>query len=86
MACGVPVVASDLSGIPELVDDGATGLLVPPRDPEALASALRRLGDEPALRERMGRAGREKVEREFDVRTNAAELVRRFRAHASVSA
>jgi glycosyltransferase involved in cell wall biosynthesis len=86
MACGVPVVASDISGIPELVDDGATGLLVPPRDSQALATALRRMADDPALRDQLGRAARGKVEREFDVRRNAAELVHRFRLHAGVAA
>jgi colanic acid/amylovoran biosynthesis glycosyltransferase len=86
MASGVPVVASGISGIPELVDDGETGLLVPARDPSALAGALRRLHDDPALGERLARAGRETVEREFDVRKNAGELVRRFRAQAEVPA
>jgi colanic acid/amylovoran biosynthesis glycosyltransferase len=86
MASGVPVVASGISGIPELVEDETSGLLVPPRDPSALASALRRLHDDQALRERLARAGREKVDREFDVRKNADELVRRFRAHAGVPA
>jgi colanic acid/amylovoran biosynthesis glycosyltransferase len=86
MASGVPVVASGISGIPELVEDEKSGLLVPPRDSSALASALRRLHDDPALRERLARAGRETVEREFDVRRNADELVRRFRVHAGVPA
>jgi colanic acid/amylovoran biosynthesis glycosyltransferase len=86
MASGVPVVASGISGIPELVEDEETGLLVPPRDPPALAGALRRLYDDPALRERLAHAGREIVEREFDVRKNAGELVRRFRAHAGTPA
>jgi glycosyltransferase involved in cell wall biosynthesis len=86
MASGVPVVASGISGIPELVEDGRTGLLVPPRDPFALAGALRRLHDDPALCERLARAGRETVEREFDVRKNAGELVRRFHVHAEVLA
>jgi colanic acid/amylovoran biosynthesis glycosyltransferase len=86
MASGVSVVASGISGIPELVEDGKTGLLVPPRDPGALASALSRLHDDPGLRERLARAGRETVEREFDVRKNAGELVRRFRMHAGVPA
>jgi glycosyltransferase involved in cell wall biosynthesis len=85
MSGGVPVVASDLSGIPELVEDEVTGLLVPPRDSTALAGALRRLHDDPALRERLAFAGREKVAREFDVRANAAELVRHFRTHAAVA-
>jgi colanic acid/amylovoran biosynthesis glycosyltransferase len=86
MASGVPVVASGISGIPELVEDEETGLLVPPRDLSALASALRRLHGDPALRERLARAGRETVEREFDVRKNAGELVRRFRVSAGVPA
>jgi colanic acid/amylovoran biosynthesis glycosyltransferase len=86
MASGVPVVASGISGIPELVEDGKTGLLVPPRDPSTLASALRRLHDDPALRESLARAGREMVEREFDVRKNAGDLVRSFRIHAGVTA
>jgi colanic acid/amylovoran biosynthesis glycosyltransferase len=86
MASGVPVVASGISGIPELVEEGRTGLLVPPRDPPALASALRRLHADPALRDELARAGRETVEREFDVRKNAGELVRRFRVHAGVAA
>ncbi|MGH3035471.1 MAG: glycosyltransferase, partial [Gaiellaceae bacterium] len=86
MASGVPVVASGISGIPELVADGESGLLVPPRDPRALAAALRRLHDDRALRERLALAGRKKVVREFDVRKSAAELVGRFRLHAGVPA
>ncbi len=63
MACSKPVVASNLGGIPEMVDDGATGMLFPMGDVDALADRLRRmLGDRPA-REEMGRRGREKAER-----------------------
>lgn len=78
MASGVPVVASRISGIPELVEDGETGLLVEPRDVEGLASALERLLQDGGLRRRLGAAGREKVEREFDLRKSAAILMRRF--------
>jgi glycosyltransferase involved in cell wall biosynthesis len=78
MACGIPVVSSSISGIPELVDHEASGLLVPPRDPSALADALQRLNDNPALRDRMGRAGREKIVREFSLRTNVARRVELF--------
>jgi colanic acid/amylovoran biosynthesis glycosyltransferase len=74
LATGVPVLASDISGIPELVEDGRTGLLAPPRDTEALARALRRLHDEPKLRRQLGLAGREKVVREFDAHANAGRL------------
>lgn len=82
MASGVPVVASGISGIPELVEHERGGLLVPPRDPQALANALERLHGDPALRERLGRAGRDKVLREFDLYTNAATLAQRFNVEA----
>jgi glycosyltransferase involved in cell wall biosynthesis len=61
MAAGLPVVASRVGGLAEVVDHGATGLLVPPADPGALAAALARLAREPALRERLGAAGRARV-------------------------
>lgn len=80
MASGVPVVASRLSGIPELVTDGHDGRLVPPGDASALADALGELAADPALRDRLGKAGRATVLREFDVDTNAARLVEAFRA------
>ena len=74
MACAVPVVSTDVGGPAETVIEGETGLLVPPRDPEALAGAVRRLLDDPALRARMGRAGREHVLRALDVRHYAARF------------
>jgi len=67
MAAGLPVVASRVGGIPELVVDGETGLLVPPRDPQAMAAALRRLVDDPDLRRRLGAAGRARAEELFDL-------------------
>ncbi|MGH8907543.1 MAG: glycosyltransferase [Egibacteraceae bacterium] len=80
MSAQVPVVASRLSGIPELVEDGRTGLLVPPGDAAALAGALRRLHEDPRLRRRLGCAGRDKVVREFNLRVNAARLAEEFAA------
>lgn len=80
MSAAVPVVASDISGIPELVDDGVSGVLVPPGDPGAIGNALLRLHADPAERRRMGEAGREKVLREFDLRANTAQLAQRFAA------
>ncbi len=65
MACGRPVIGSAVGGITFTIADGETGLLVPPRDPQALADALRRLLTDTALRLRMGHAARERVEREF---------------------
>jgi alpha-maltose-1-phosphate synthase len=65
MACGTAVVASDVGGIPEVVTDGETGLLVPPDDPGALASALNSLLADPGRAEAMGRRGRERAIAEF---------------------
>jgi glycosyltransferase involved in cell wall biosynthesis len=73
------VVASRLSGIPELVTDGVSGLLVPPGDDAALADALASLAADPAVRARLGAAGRETVMRDFDVDRNAAALSDRIR-------
>lgn len=78
MASGVAVVASDLTGIPELVEHHRTGLLVPPGNEEALAVALGQFHDDPKLRTRLGRAGRRKVLAEFDLEKNAAILAERF--------
>lgn len=83
MSCGVAVVASRLSGIPELVTDEQTGLLVPPRDAAALASALQRLHDDSRLRLRLGEAGRAKVLNEFDLVKNATTLAALFDTVAS---
>jgi glycosyltransferase involved in cell wall biosynthesis len=60
-ASGKPVVASDLGGIPEMVDDGVNGYLFPPGDVEALGERLARLLDDPLTAEEMGRRGREKA-------------------------
>jgi glycosyltransferase involved in cell wall biosynthesis/peptidoglycan/xylan/chitin deacetylase (PgdA/CDA1 family) len=65
MVSGLPVVASDVGGIPELVDDGKTGYLVPPGDPQALAAALGRLLEDPQRAAELGRAGRIKIEQNF---------------------
>jgi glycosyltransferase involved in cell wall biosynthesis len=66
LAAGKPVVASRIGGIPETVDDGETGLLVEPGSAAQLADAIIRLANDADLRERMGRAGRKKVARDFD--------------------
>jgi glycosyltransferase involved in cell wall biosynthesis len=67
MALSRPVVASAVGGIPEMIDDGRTGLLVPPRDPGALAAVITRLLRDPALAERIGRAGHDLVHERFCV-------------------
>jgi glycosyltransferase involved in cell wall biosynthesis len=67
-ACGLPIVTTDVPGCREVVEHGVNGLLVPPRDPIALASAIHRLCINADERRRMGVAGREKVLSNFDQR------------------
>jgi colanic acid/amylovoran biosynthesis glycosyltransferase len=67
MALGLPVVSTQHSGIPELVEDGVSGFLVPERDDHALAASIRTIRDSADLRRSMGRAGRTRVEREYDI-------------------
>jgi colanic acid/amylovoran biosynthesis glycosyltransferase len=74
MACGMPVVSTRVSGIPELVEDGVTGLLAAPGDPQGLADCLERLLDEPALGERLALQARQRVEQEFDIGKEARKL------------
>jgi len=78
MAMGIPVVSTAISGIPELIDDGVDGLLVPARDSAALASATRRLLDSHELRRRLGAAGRRKVCQNFDSRQTTSRLKELF--------
>jgi glycosyltransferase involved in cell wall biosynthesis len=66
MGCEVPVVASDAGGLPEVVEDGVTGRVVPRGDAEALAAAIGDLLADDGLRARMGKAGRERALRLFD--------------------
>jgi glycosyltransferase involved in cell wall biosynthesis len=79
MAGGTPVVASAISGIPELIEDGVNGLLVPPRDSSALAGALLRLHADPALGRRVARGGRGVATEICDVDHNAAQLLEHMR-------
>jgi glycosyltransferase involved in cell wall biosynthesis len=67
LASARAVVASDISAVGSAVTEGETGLLVPPDNTAALAAALKRLADSPALRERLGRNGRARVERDFEI-------------------
>ena len=76
MAMGLPVVSTSVAGIPELVADWRTGLLVPEQDPAALATAIGRLMDDPALRETLGRHARAEVAERFDRGKNIRDLVR----------
>ena len=75
MAVALPVVATRVGGIPELVVDGETGLLVEPDDPDGLRAALRSLLSDPALCSRLGSAGAHRVEARFDSRAVASRMV-----------
>jgi glycosyltransferase involved in cell wall biosynthesis len=75
MARARPVVATPVGGTPELVTDDETGLLVPPRDPQALADALRRVLDDPDLARRLGEAGRARVAERFSADEQARRVL-----------
>ena len=65
MACGKPIIGTAVGGTPEAVEDNVTGLLVPPRAPQALAQAMRALRTHPERALQMGQNGRKRVERYF---------------------
>jgi len=70
-ACELPVVVTNVGGLPEVTLDRQTGLIVPPRDPNALTSALEDLVKDPELRKRMGKAGRDFVRSKYCWNDNA---------------
>lgn len=74
-ACGRPVVVSDVGGLPEVVRDGETGLIVPRNDPGAAAAALERLVLDPGLRARLGAAGRAHVTATYDFERNLDQML-----------
>ncbi|HEX6107723.1 MAG TPA: glycosyltransferase, partial [Gemmatimonadales bacterium] len=78
-AVGLPVVATDVGGVGEMVEDGVSGFVVPPRDPAALAAALGRLSDRPEMWAAMGHAGRRRVAERYDVRVLNPRLVDIYR-------
>jgi len=89
MACGKPVVATTAGGMPEVVADGQTGILVPPRDDEALAAAIVKLLKDERLRGSMGEAGGRRVRERFSSERmvqDTLELYRRVALHAHVEA
>jgi glycosyltransferase involved in cell wall biosynthesis len=74
MSSGRPVIASDVGAVSSAVVDGRTGVLVAPRDVEALAGAIEFLADQPDMRERLGREARAKVEADFELHSCTARL------------
>ncbi len=79
MACGKPVVATRIGGVPEVVEHGVTGLLVEPGDVVGLAEAVVSLLQDPALRRRLGEAGRRRAEERFDQRRLIAHMQGAYR-------
>ena len=78
MALGKPVVATRVGGIPEAVQDGITGLLVPPRDPQAFAEAIRYLLRHPEQAKALGEAGRKRVEQYFTMERMACQTLQAY--------
>jgi glycosyltransferase involved in cell wall biosynthesis len=77
---GLCCVSTDISGVPELIDDAVNGILVPPDDPQALADALARAIGSPQLRRRLGAAGEQRVRTRFDHQASVDQLVALFAA------
>lgn len=76
MAMGVPAVCTAVGGLPEMIEDGVTGRLVPPKDPAALAAAVADVLSDPERMRAMGRAARQRLEDRFTLRRSAAETER----------
>ena len=85
MAAGVPVVATRVGGIPEIIEDRDSGLLVPPRDPAALASAVTRLLDDPELRRRLTASARRRVESSFSAAAQVDRILGLYRGLSPLS-
>ena len=79
MACGVPVVGTDVEGTNEAVVQDETGLLVPPKDVASLANAIMKLIDEPQLRTRFGENGRQRVEQVFDIAKHVSKVEKLYK-------
>jgi len=78
LACELPVVATNITGVPELVIDQKTGVLVPAKDPQALANAIERVRNDPQKSSIMAAAGRRHVLRKFDLAVNVNQLITKF--------
>jgi glycosyltransferase involved in cell wall biosynthesis len=80
MALGTPCISTDVTGIPEIVRDGETGLLVPQREAKATADAIERMFDDLGLRRRVAQTSRSLVEEQFDIHRNTAVMRELFAA------
>jgi glycosyltransferase involved in cell wall biosynthesis len=80
MALGVPIVASHVGGIPEILEDSREAVLVPAKDPEALARAIGAVAGSSELRAELIRAARERVETQFSIQSSAANIRETYRS------
>jgi glycosyltransferase involved in cell wall biosynthesis len=85
MSLGTPCISTDVTGIPEVIQDGETGLIVPQHDPESLADAIEKLLDSPGLRTELAERARALIERDFDIHRNTAQMRRIFATADSVA-
>jgi glycosyltransferase involved in cell wall biosynthesis len=79
MAAGLPAIATDVGGCPEIIEDGVSGLLVPPRDPEALSDAMLRILQNPSLAAALARAGQERIRTRFNLDRLIADFEHLYR-------
>jgi glycosyltransferase involved in cell wall biosynthesis len=86
MALGVPVLATNLGGPPEIIEDGREGYLLPPLEPDAWAGAIRAIAETPALGLEMGRAGRRRVEQAFTVERHVGAILAAYRSAIAAQA
>ena len=86
MACGTPVISTRVAGVPEMLDDGQTGLLAPPNDPPALAAAMEKLLRDPALTARLAADARRSAEEKFAVGKTTRDLQHLLLRHGAVVA
>jgi glycosyltransferase involved in cell wall biosynthesis len=81
MAAGCPVISTrDVGAIPDVVKDGITGMLVEKKNPDQIAAAICRLVESPDLRERMGKAGKERYEKYYTMERNINQMIAVFRS------
>ena len=81
----IPCISTSVAGIPELISSGITGLLVAPSDDGQLAAAIKRLMDDPHLRQRLGASARAFVVENFNLKKNVRKLAEIYECHIPVS-
>ena len=79
MAMEIPIIASNNAGIPDIIIDGETGILVPPKDPSGISQAILKLAGDPALSEKLGAEGRKRVEESFNIDINILQLEKYYK-------